>query len=174
MSKRGDIRARRWSADTKRMTSPSRTWAVLTIAVLAAVTAGCSSPADAPTARAKSTTSTQSKAKTPAAPAKSKVVAAKLTYCAPLAVWNTAAINMPRERTAQELAMKKIAPMLDPAIAAATADGRTDVAAFFSLMKVAFADPANVTDQEGTAAIKEMTKFRPVFLKDCGIKFGKY
>lgn len=142
-------------------TNLSRTWAALTIAVVAAVTAGFSSPADAPTARGKSTTSTQAKAKTPAVPAKPKLVAGKPTYCAPLAVWNTAAMKMPRERTAQALAMKKIAPMLDPAIAAATADGKTDVAAFFSVMKVAFADSANMTDQQGTAAVESMTKFRP-------------
>jgi hypothetical protein len=81
---------------------------------------------------------------------------------------------MPREKTAQELAMKKIAPMLDPAVAAATADGKTDVAAFFSLMKVTFADSSNMTEQQWTAAIESMTKFRPVCLKDCGIKFGKH
>ena len=167
------------------MTNFARTWAVLAISVLAGVTAACSSPAETPTAVAKPTTSALPSTKAPAGTAPvaapptvavsptSELVAGNLTYCVPLAALNASGKKVPEGKTGQELALKGMVPMFEPVIAAATADGKTDMATFLSLMKNALADQTQVTKQQGTALVEGMTKFGPVMLKDCGIKFGK-
>ena len=130
------------------MTNLARTWAVLTTSVRAGVTAGCSSPADAPTALA-------------------KPGAGKTSYCAPLRVAVASQKKVPAGKLDQA-ARKKFGRLLAPVAAAAKRDGKADVAAFFTLMVKISPDPTHLTQQERTAMRKLGDKVGPVVLKDCG------
>jgi hypothetical protein len=160
------------------MTNLARTWAALTISVLAGVTAGCASPAEAPAARAKATASTQPTTQTPVeimpAPASAtpKPGTGKFAYCAPLAVADAFEEKMSSGKD-QTVAAKELGKLLVPAIAAATADGKTDVAEFLNLFLTVSADPMHITAKQNAAIRAGMTKTTPVILKDCGIDMTK-
>jgi hypothetical protein len=139
------------------MTNISRGMAALTILVVAGFTAGCGS-ADAPTKAA--------------GPAKKPAVAApaKTAYCAPLAA--AFKVKPPSGQSTSLETMKQYGKLLEPAAAAASAGGNTDVAGFLNLTAKMSADPMHAGDL-AQGAFAAAAKAYPVILKDCAIDIMK-
>jgi len=128
------------------MTNFARACAALTVAVLAGVTAGCSSPA---------------------APATAKPLAGKTSYCAPLLVAVAFQKSKPQGKL-DPASQKKFVKLLAPVVTAAKKDGKADVAAWFALIVKVSPNPTRMTQKERTALRDGGTKLSPVLLKDCG------
>jgi hypothetical protein len=133
------------------MNKLSRTCAALTIAAFAAATVGCSSSSDA------------SKGATAAGD--------KAAYCAPLA-----AAKLARPTPGQaglDEAMKHYGKLVEPAAAAASAAGKTEVADLLNEVAKANSDPEHPDMQQIEAAVITAKTVGPMILKDCGFDFMK-
>jgi len=133
------------------MTTFSRVCAALSISALAAVSAGCSSSSEAPKV---------------AAPASDKAA-----YCAPLSVAKKA--RPAQGQAGLDEAMIRYGKLLDPAAAAASTAGKTEVADFLSLVAKMNSNPTNEDPQQIADAVLKSRTADPIILKDCGFEFMK-
>lgn len=140
------------------MTQISRLWAAFAAAALVGSLTGCSS-SDAPTASDSASPASES-----SSPTQSE---SKPSYCAPLAA--AFEVKPPTGEATTSDVLAKFGQLLTPAAAAASADGKTDVAELLTTLAAMNSDPSSVTADEAFEVGQTTLDLVPVVMADCGI-----
>lgn len=108
-----------------------------------------------------------SSSESPSAEASTAAAGGGTSYCAPLQ--QAYAIKVPSGETGTDEQFAAFAEAMLPAADAAAADGRQDLADFFTLVAEINANPDGATPDQGEAAFAGAFQFGPEVLEACGV-----